>query len=199
MFALHAHHRVVPCWRGYLLTEIAIALAIAALLLTAALPSFHAMLYRAALRSVAEQLRSDLTEARALARERRQFVYVSFQRSSDGQYWCWGLSVTADCDCRVSDPSDAHLCAVQRRADDDMPLPRRVVSADYQGRVRLDALPFSGLLRLSPVRADLIAGSASFSTTRTPTEVLRVLASRQGRVRLCSPSGAQAVVGVAAC
>jgi len=91
------------------------------------------------------------------------------------------------------------LCAVQRRADDDMPLPRRIVSADYQGRVRLDALPFSGLLRLSPVRADLIAGSASFSTTRTPTEVLRVLASRQGRVRLCSPSGAQAVVGAAAC
>ncbi|MDB5968800.1 MAG: type secretory pathway, pseudopilin PulG [Hydrocarboniphaga sp.] len=182
---------------GYTLLEALTVVAVLGVLLAASLPSFHDAGLRSTLKSAADRLRSDMGEARTTARERAQFVYLSFVRASDGASWCWGLSLAPSCDCRLDDRSAAAFCFVDRDAASASPLPRFVRSSDYRS-VLLDALPLGGSLRFSPVRPDLVAGNISFSAAGSG-ETLRVVVSSLGRLRLCSPAGAHAVPGLPPC
>jgi type IV fimbrial biogenesis protein FimT len=185
------------CMRGYTALEMLTVFAVIAIVLVASLPSFRGSTSRSNLKNAAERLRGDMGEARTEARERAQFVYLSFVRSSDGVDWCWGLSLSTACDCNLDDRSAAAFCSVDRDAVNLSPLPRFVRSSEYSN-VALDAAPFGGTLRFSPVRPDLVAGNASFSLSGSG-EILRVVVSSLGRLRLCSPAGAHALSGLPAC
>lgn len=88
-----------PRPRGLTLIELMVALAIVAVLMSLALPSFGAMLARHRLKAAAEQLAGDLADARLLAAQRAQVLHLNLQ---PGAQWCWSLASASGCDCRVA-------------------------------------------------------------------------------------------------
>lgn len=182
---------------GYTLIEAMVVIAVLAIVLAIAIPSYSATTSRARLRAAVDHLRSDLSEARTQALQRGQPVYVNFWRSADGAQWCWSLSLQTGCDCMQRDESSNRYCYLDI---DTMRVPavrltRTVINTRYP-QVKLDALPFGGSLRLSHVRPETLAGNASFSARELS---LRLVASRSGRLRLCSPRGAQYWPGMPTC
>ena len=84
--------------RGLTLIEMMVALAICAVLMSLAVPSFGQYLQRQRLKAAAQGLELDLREARFEAARRGSALYVSFR---DGPDWCYALGTRADCDCRI--------------------------------------------------------------------------------------------------
>jgi type IV fimbrial biogenesis protein FimT len=191
------HQRRKPRLRGYTLLEAMIVVAILGVLLAASLPSFREFGMTSSLKSAADRLRSDMGEARTTARERAQPVYLSLIRDAAGSTWCWGLSLKTSCDCRLDDRGASAFCFIDRDALTALPLRRVVRSSEYRG-VLLEPASYSGSLRFSPVRADLLTGNIGFSSSSNG-QTLRVVISSLGRLRLCSPAGARVVPGMPAC
>lgn len=165
---------------GFSLPELLATMAIVAIALGSAVPSFSEAGTRNRLRNVVERLRSDIQLARAESLRRDRDVILSFRRATDGTAWCYGLSLTAGCDCR--------LAAGPGACELDAGVSTAVSSTDSLG-IRLTAPAFGigdGSLVLSAVRPTLAAGSARFASAHNEAEV-RVAA--MGRVRLCSPAG----------
>jgi type IV fimbrial biogenesis protein FimT len=97
--------------RGLTLIELMIALAIAVMLLSLALPSMLASLQRHRLKGAAEALAADLTEARFEAARRGVPVHFEF---TPGAEWCYAANLVAGCDCHSRQP-----CQIKSvRADD---------------------------------------------------------------------------------
>jgi type IV fimbrial biogenesis protein FimT len=146
---------------GLTLIEAMIALAVMALLLTLALPSFGDHLARQRLKAAAEMLAADLAEARFEAAQRGQPLYVGLRGGSD---WCYAASSASGCDCRV-----AQSCRL------------RVVAASDAPGLTLQAPPE---IAFQP------AGHGAPATvvwTSTRGHQVRVELSAMGRVRLCAP------------
>lgn len=87
--------------RGFTLIEVALVLAVLAIVLAVAVPSYADHLARQRLRHAAGLLELDLRRARTLAVDERRDVYVSF---TSGRDWCWGLSRQAPCSCDTGAP-----------------------------------------------------------------------------------------------
>ena len=87
--------------RGFSLLELAFVIAVIAIILAAAVPSYASYLARQRLRHVAELLEMDLRRARALSVDEGRNIYVSFQT---GPQWCWGASRQSPCDCATGLP-----------------------------------------------------------------------------------------------
>jgi len=86
---------------GFTLIEAAFTMAILAIILAAAVPSYASYLARQRLRHVAELLELDLRRARAMSVNEGRNVHVSFH---SGPQWCWGASRTSPCDCATGLP-----------------------------------------------------------------------------------------------
>lgn len=87
--------------QGFTLIEAAFVMALLAIILSAAVPSYSSYLARQRLRHVAELLELDLRRARTLSVEEGRNLYVSFQ---SGPQWCWGTSRQAACNCATGQP-----------------------------------------------------------------------------------------------
>ncbi|MEO6277104.1 MAG: hypothetical protein ABIP59_04725 [Roseateles sp.] len=81
--------------------EVAFVIALLAIILSAAVPSYSSYLARQRLRHVAELLELDLRRARTLSVEEGRNLHVSFQ---SGPQWCWGTSRQAACNCATGQP-----------------------------------------------------------------------------------------------
>lgn len=90
---------------GLTLLELVICVAVLAVLGLLALPGMGTQLERQRLRSAAQTLAGDITEARFLAAQRGQAVYVQAQ---DGPQWCWGISMSSGCDCSAAPSCRIH-------------------------------------------------------------------------------------------
>lgn len=90
-----------PRRRGFTLIEAAFTMAVLAIILAAAVPSYASYLARQRLRHVAELLELDLRRARELSVNEGRNVHVTFQ---SGPQWCWGASRQAPCDCATGLP-----------------------------------------------------------------------------------------------
>lgn len=86
---------------GFTLLEAVFTMAVLAIILAAAVPSYSHYLARQRLRHVAELLEQDLRHARTLSVEEGRSVYMSFQ---SGRQWCWGSSRQSACDCVTGQP-----------------------------------------------------------------------------------------------
>ena len=86
---------------GFTLLEAVIAIAVLAILLAAAVPSYSSYLARQRLRHVAELLELDLRRARTLSVEQNRSTFISFE---SGPQWCWGASYQAGCNCATGLP-----------------------------------------------------------------------------------------------
>lgn len=159
-----------PRRHGFTLLELLVVLAILLVLLSAAAPAMHALLSRNHLKAAAQSIAEDLQWARSESIARNRRVRVSFDTAD----WCYGvvLDPGTDCDCRVA--ADApNACGLKRRAGSDFP------------GVGLSAT-FSGT-SFDPARATAINGSLLLSSKSGPS--LKIVLSRLGRVRICSPTG----------
>lgn len=166
--------------RGVTLLEVLMALAVAAILATLALPSMGAIAQRQRLAAAAEALAADLAEARLEAARSGQMLHVQSQRS-DTDHWCWAVATQLGCGC---DGLVAPLATCRLKA---------VQAADYPGirllqpvQARLDP---QGLAQ-STVPGMVQAGVQAVELQSPQGERLRVELGALGRSRVCVPGSA---------
>jgi prepilin-type N-terminal cleavage/methylation domain-containing protein len=152
---------------GLTLLELAVALAITAVLVTLAAPSMLDGLARHRLRAVAQDLATDLGEARQESARLGRPLHVVF---ATGRAWCYAVATRADADCRR--PDAAALKVVR--------------GSDHPGVTLVDAATqsFDGSIGASLGAA----GHGRFESSRGRQILVRL--SGVGRPSLCAPAGA---------
>lgn len=150
--------------RGFTLLELTAVLALSAIVVLLAVPSFAGAVARHRLQAAAEQLAHDLADARFEAAQRGTALHLSF---ATGTQWCYALALQAGCDCRAAAP-----CQISRVQAGDHPGVRLLHAED----ARVDPLPG----RSTGGDALLEAADAA---------PLRVALSPLGRPRICAPGG----------
>lgn len=163
--------------RGFSLIESTAALAVAATLATAALPSFGPMVERRKVEGIAAQLAGDLQFLRSEAVARNRPLRIRFEPQADGGS-CYALQVDRGDGCRCVD-------AAQGRCAPEL-APIKAVLLPLSGHVRIDA-------NVAAIVYDPAYG------TSTPAATLRVhgaggaalhqVVNMMGRVRTCAPNG----------
>jgi type IV fimbrial biogenesis protein FimT len=157
-----------PCaGRGLTLIELMVVLAITAVLMTLAVPSFGAQVSRQRLKSAAEALAADLAEARFEAARRGSALHVQF---AQGPAWCWSVATTSGCDCHVPQ----QRCQV-----------KAVQSAEHPGV----SLAQSSNALFDPANGSSVGNGTALLRSARGDE-LQVGLTRLGRVRVCAPQSA---------
>ncbi|NEX21536.1 prepilin-type N-terminal cleavage/methylation domain-containing protein [Thiorhodococcus mannitoliphagus] len=156
--------------RGLTLLELILVVAILAILIGVAVPSMHEMLARNRLKAAAQAIAEDLQWARSEAIKRNRSIAVSLEPST----WCYGITLATalGCDCRQtqSAPKGCEL--------------KRVNGVDYPGTSLSATFPQTVF---EPRRATARNGSLLLQSDRGTA--IKVILSRLGRVRLCTPNG----------
>ena len=150
--------------RGLTLIELAIALALIALLAVLAVPSMSAQLDQRRLVAAAETLAADMAEARFEAARQGRAVHLLVQAGSS---WCWSVASAPNCPCG------------QRQACE-----LRSSSANDHGAVQ--TLMGEGML-LTPTGAAQRAATVTLQSRRGAR--LQVQLQALGRPRICSELG----------
>jgi len=173
--------------RGFTLVESSIVVAISAIVVTAAAPSFQGFIEKQRLAGVADQLASDIQFTRSEAVLRNAALRLSLQRTDWGSCYVVHTGAADDCRCHAAGPAECRDGAQQIKTV-ALPAAERI---DVQGNV-------------ASILFDPMHG------TSTPAGTLRVVADSgravhhvvnvMGRVRSCSPRGeAAAVSGYRVC
>lgn len=154
--------------RGVTLLELLIVVTILALLLGIALPATQDLIERNQLKSAAHALAEDLQWTRSEAIKRNRVLGFSI----DTEHWCYGVTDSlTGCDCRLTPDSDG-ACQL-----------KRVLGEAFPGTRITSTL---SLTRFEPRRATAINGSLTL--TSPSGSAIRVMLSRLGRVRFCTPN-----------
>lgn len=156
--------------RGLTLVELVIAIAITAIIIAIALPSFQSLLSRKRLEGVANELISDLRHARAESAQRNEPVRLSVG-SSGACYHV--LRQTSACDCSTG----ADACASTRIRRVDLPDDVRLTAGA--------AVSFDSLRS----RIDAVQTPFATATSTRGTWTVNANISLLGRVSACSPQG----------
>lgn len=158
--------------RGLTLMELMVTVAILAILVALAVPSFNSFLAKGRLSGAAEVLAQDLQLARSEALRRNDAVTISF---SSGAAWCYGSVAGATaCTC-----TPTNTCTL-----------RRVDNTDYSG-VTMTAVSFGSpaatFTAFMPRQG--LANDGTVEFTHASAGTLRVSLGTAGQVRICSTSG----------
>ncbi len=164
-----------PRRRGLTAIELAIALAVAAILGALAMPSFRSTIQQRRLIGAASALATDLAEARQEAIRRGATVELRFGAGESG--WCWLIVAPGDTAATPAPPVD---CAGRVP-----PVLKRVASADHPGIALLQTQPMR--IHADGASAALQAPSALLANARG--DQLRVRLSRLGRASICAANG----------
>jgi type IV fimbrial biogenesis protein FimT len=164
---MHATRRSRYGPRGLTLIEVAIALAVLAVLVSLSIPSLANHLQRQRLKSAAEALSADLAETRFEAARRGQTLHMGFVA---GPQWCWAMANAAGCNCHGTLP-----CQLKTVQAGDL----RGVELAQADDAEFDA-------------TGTAAGAGSALLRTAHGDELRVSLSVLGRVRVCSPDGGMA-------
>lgn len=157
--------------RGLTLMELMVTVAIMAILLVLAVPSFNAFLARGRLTGAAEALAQDLQLAKSEALRRNAEVRFSF---SPGSTWCYG-SIASSTACSCTTASNCTL--------------RQVEGSAYAGVTMAMPNPtFADNTAIFTARQGLAnAGTVEFTHPNAGT--LRVSLGAAGQVSICSTLG----------
>lgn len=187
--------------RGFTLVELMVTLAVLAILLVAAAPSFADFFDRYRLRGAVDDAISLVANARASAVKSNRDVSVAFSGAT-ADAWCLGANQAAmpaagsripaavACDC-----TNAAACQVEGR--------RLAIDQGKHGRV--SANPFNGAFvfnsRLgTAVNAGAIATPANVTfTSPTGKYDLRLDVTALGQARMCVPTTRPAIPGISRC
>lgn len=161
--------------RGLTLLELAVVMAVLAVLGALAVPSMASRLRAERLWTTAEMFAADIADARHEAARRGQPLHIearaaSTTSSSAGPAWCWAVATAASCPC--GDAAAAAACRL------------KIVPAQEH--------PGVGLAQTQPLHiqpdGQINPGLAAVFTAGD--RQLHVQVSRFGRTRVCDPAGA---------
>ena len=163
--------------RGLTLLELMAGLAVLAVLVSLAVPSFGSLAQRHRLAAAAETLAADLREARFEAARSGQTLHLQSQNSAD-HGWCWTVSRQAGCPCDGAAEAPTPACGL------------KVVRASSHPGVTL-LQPLQAQLQPQgqagqPVHAELASRQG---------ERLRVELTALGRSHVCVPASGEAAGG----
>ena len=170
---------------GFTVIELLVAVAVTAVIMALALPSYRSVLEKRQVTSTAEQLSAFLSSAKVLAVEHNQFVAVKYQ--STGGSWCFGMRAddtpAATCDCAETDVTAANACAVDNALRvlqaSDLNYPQVLSNATIGDDGTLVFDPIRGLTRDAEVATlELLSDDSRYA--------LNVEISVTGRVKICS-------------
>lgn len=150
--------------RGLTLIELAIALALMALLAVLAVPNMGAQLDQRRLLAAAETLAADMAEARFEAARQGRPMHLTVQ---GGASWCWSVASSAGCPC-----GQRQTCELRSASADD--------------HAAVQTLQGQSLL-LTPTGAAQTAGAVTLQSRRGSR--LQVQLQALGRPRICSELG----------
>jgi type IV fimbrial biogenesis protein FimT len=154
--------------RGLTLVELMVVLAIAAVLVSLAVPEVGRQLARWKLQAAAEHLAADLNDARHDAPRLGMALQL---RVEPGHAWCWSVSAAPACPCESAQPC-------QRR---------RASAAQFPSVSIAD-----GTIASFAPTADARAAAVRVALSSSYGDRLQVLVSPLGRARICSPESASA-------
>jgi Tfp pilus assembly protein FimT len=172
-------------FQGFTAIDLSIAVAVSAIVLAVALPSYRATMEKRQVTSSAEQLAAFLGSAKAAAVKHNQFVVVKYQALADG--WCFGMKAdhdpSASCDCTVMDVAAENACtidgAIRTLPSSALNHPETLHTASVGGSGTVVFNPIRGLTeQAETVNLELASDDASYA--------LDVEISVIGRVKICS-------------
>lgn len=161
---------------GFTLVELTLVIAVLAIALTTSLPAFSTMIERQRLRAAGADVHAALLLARGEALRRDAAVAVSFAEAAGDAPWCYGLNDGEPCDCRRS--GDCATAGSPARVRQGRDFTGVALSTNFTPRQTAVFHPARGTATPGTVRLSNGAGS------------LHVVVSSLGRVRVCSPEGA---------
>jgi type IV fimbrial biogenesis protein FimT len=165
--------------RGITLTELLIGIAVLAVLLTLAVPSFSGLLERRQLVNAAEEVYGQFQYARSEALQRSAIVRTVWRQGADG--WCIGVTTKDACDCEEATPGHEDACTLTVA---NSPVLKRVRSDGFRNIAAGAGASFT-------IAFDSIRGGASSAGTvvlATASDEVRIFVTETGHVRSCSPS-----------
>ena len=184
---------------GFTLIELMVTLAVLAVVLAAALPSFADFFDKNRVRGAADGLISLISNARAEAVKNDLDVNIAFTGS--GTSWCAGANaaslpsggnpagIAGPCVC--TDPANAAACRVSGQ--------RSAVEVGAYPDVAIGSLP-AALVFDSRLGVISPLGTRNLTLTSPKgTYDLRVEVNALGQARLCVPTGKPAIAGVSGC
>jgi len=167
---------------GFTLMELMITLAILAILVAIAAPSFSGLLERRKLQGAGDVLFADLMFAKTEAIKRNKTIRVTFKvNTADvGVTWCYGMAVDAACDCTLMNCTIDGVLKVTSQND----FSNVTVELDS---TFLDASG-DGSTSFTPLRGAANGGNLQFKVPSSGSEV-GVVVSSFGRVKFSSDTG----------
>lgn len=182
--------------RGFTLVELMVTLAVMAILMTAAVPSFVDFFERNRVRGAADGVISLVSDARAEAVKNALDVNISM--AGAGTAWCIGgnaatppsggqpAGVAAACDCT---DSDACLVSGQRLAVDVGQFPD----------IAIDGGPLALIFDHTLGVVSPMGTSTVLLTSPRGKYDISVQVNSLGQARMCTPAGSPTMSGVAPC
>ena len=172
---------------GLTLVELIIVISVTVILLTIVVPAFGDLVERNRLKAATETLYSDLQFAKTEAIKRNKRIRVNFKTSNAGATWCYGMKEDAGCDCTMDTGTNmCHINNVLKVArSSDFPDVSLQTSITAPG----DRFTFES------VRGIMSSTFGKIILTSSGDKQTRVIVSRLGRIRNCSPEGNSNVTG----
>lgn len=179
---------------GFTLIELMVSLAVLAIVVAMAVPSFSDFAQRSALRGVADNVVGVIANAKEDAIKRDRLVRIDFKAVGTG--FCVGAQPVANVTAAGCDCSSATACAIASFPADPTDL----------RSVMLDGTPAFGTITpaaliIDPKTAMLAdfnnAGSIQFETPRGFG--VRLSVNAMGRPSMCTPASMKALAGVSSC
>ena len=180
---------------GFTMIEMLITIAIVAVVVSLAAPSYSTFIEKRKITGGAEEIASFMMLARSEAVKHNQQTTVSFVRNGDTD-WCIGMMFgSAPCDCENSTVTDADYCALKYTdSGGNVVEPQLISSGDYSGFKLTAAATASGAgsaLTYDPVRgilADVLDISSFTIQSNNAAYELRTNISATGTVKTCTNS-----------
>jgi prepilin-type N-terminal cleavage/methylation domain-containing protein len=171
--------------RGFTLIEMMVTIAVAAILVSLALPSFGGLMEKFRARRATETMAASMYLAKSEAIKRNTPVRVVFTSSNSGATWCYGLTTGDTCTCTT-----ANSC----KLDDAESV---VTSTQFKG-ISLANPATGSVFSFNPLRGTVNAGNVQFKSDKFGYQS-RVVLSGFGRVTTCSAAGTGYLGGFKEC
>lgn len=173
--------------QGFTLIEVMIVVAIVAILLSLAVPSFNDLFEKNRLKRASEAVYGLVANAKAESTIRD----VDMQVIINAGAWCVGYADAANCNCTLSNPSATDACSVPVAGTDVL----KVVNGSDFSDVTL-ATNYGASVAFNRLRGTAPGGTLNFVSGNWK---LDLVISNEGRLRLCVPGDATATMGYPSC